>query len=100
MQRLKPILIAAGVALVISGCAGQAGGSSYAQRGSGSDDEDNSTPGGMQKKPRDAALLRPGEARPGLLHIRREGGNYTLELLLDTSSVNTVYDIELPEKRD
>lgn len=53
-----------------------------------------------KKKDPDApkGLLKPTEARPGMLYIRRGSEDYTLELLLDTSSVNTVYDVELPER--
>ena len=43
-------------------------------------------------------LLKPAKARPGMLYIRRRNADYTLELLLDTSSVNTAYDIELPDR--
>lgn len=105
MQRLNPILIVGGLAVLVGGCAGQAGQGGYGGSATASEpsaeqaEQPHRTQDGMEKKSRDAALLRPGESRPGLLHIRREGGNYTLELLLDTSSVNTVYDIELPERR-
>lgn len=101
MQRTELILVAGLAALLAGGCTGHASRSGYESRSDSSSQERQE--GGsdtVEKKPRDSALLKPGESRPGLLHIRREGGDYTLEILLDTSSVNTVYDIELPEREE
>ena len=100
MQRTNLILLAGLAALLAGGCTGHAGRGGYDSPGDSSQERQQGASGTVEKKPRDSALLRPGESRPGLLHIRREGSDYTLEILLDTSSVNTVYDIELPDREE
>jgi hypothetical protein len=102
MQRWITALLATSLVL-IGGCGGQTATqkddpspSPAIQPGEGGQGQ---APAAKAKKgPADGkALLDPEQARPGMMHIRREGNDYTLELLLDTSSSNTVYDIELPD---
>ncbi|MFA9461558.1 hypothetical protein [Thiohalorhabdus methylotrophus] len=79
--------------LLLAGCASDSG--KMPKIGDAAEPE---TAKAEERKRGAEGLLKPAEAEPGMLYIRRRNADYTLELLLDTSSVNTAYDIELPAR--